>query len=524
MAEVEFLRGKRSLALPTLLLVAAALSHVSALFLLPGYLYTAVIGVRSPASRKASAGAVGLLCAAVVILELGISLATGRPGPLRQLVSATAATLGSLSVTPGRLSTFLRDGLNEFLLIGPAPALCLFLLIGRGSSPKKGAAGSNREGNAGFGDRETGTIFFSITAVASFIAIAAASGRMEGGLRWHAAAAIGPALSICVLWIMSASLPDHEGFRKAALVCAALGLFHTIPWIIVNASPAAAEKRALALPLAPGRNELIVADAAFAGNDLVKARAWYLASLERDASNARANVAAGVIEMKQQEYLAAITHFANAHDLKPADTHYQLLLAEALIAKHWFPEAIKNLEELTARSPDSVAFWRKLGYARNNSGKYETAMAAYERALELEPRNAENLRNLVSALLNRGAQLQSSGEPSEAEALYSRVIAIFPEDWHAFNNLAVIEMRREDWKGAHEILSDALRLHSYEPSLHFNMGIVLEKLGKDREALDHMLTAKQLDPLYSKAPQHIERLQKKLGIWKPGETGSLVNP
>jgi tetratricopeptide (TPR) repeat protein len=524
MAEIQFLEGERSLALPTLLLVVAILSHVSALFLVPGYIYTAAIGVRSPASRRMSVASLASLCAAVVLLELGVSFAAGKPGPLRQLLSATAAALGSLHITPQRFWALIRDGLNEFLLIGPASVLALVLLVARGSSFMGTAASANRSGSGGSGNRRTAAIFLSVTTVASLLAIAAAAGRVDSGVRWHAAAATGPALSICALWMVSASLEDRETLRKAVLVCAALGLFHTIPWIVVNAMPSAAQRRTLALPLHPGRNEMIIAEAARARNDLTNARAWYLASLEKDPASIRANLAAGAIEMTQEEYPAAITHFSNAHDLAPSDPHYEFLLAEALIAQRWFPEAIRRLEELTTRYPDSVSFWRKLGFARNNSGKYEGAVAAYERALDLEPRNDENLRNLVSALLNRGAELQTAGNYAEAEALYSRVIAILPDDWHAYNNLAVIEMKRERWKQAREILANALKLHPYESSLHFNMGIVLEKLGRDKEALDQMLMARDLDPMYSKAPPHIERLQKKLGIWKPVGADSSAGP
>ena len=228
--------------------------------------------------------------------------------------------------------------------------------------------------------------------------------------------------------------------------------------------------------------------------------------------------------MKREEYPEAITHFLDAHGLDPAAPHDRLELAEALIANRWFPEAISQLETLTVAYPESAAFWRRLGFARNNGNRYEGAVAAYEKALALEPRNEDNIRNLVSALLNRAAELQKAKRFDEARVLYERVIKMYPRDWRAYNNLATVEMDQGHTKGAYDILDGALRIHPYESSLHFNMGIVLERLGKIKEALAHMQAARDLDPIYSTAPEHIERLEKKLGIWNPARPDTQAAP
>ena len=516
MTELEFLRGTRSLALPTLFLALAILSHPTALFLLPGYLYSAARGFRTPAARARSAAAVALLAVAAIAVELGASRITGRPGPMRELFTVFSTSLaGAAHRGPGLLGAYVRDGFNAFLMIGPVAALSLFLFIAGGSTLRRSAS---RPADGAV------TVFLSVVAGAAFVAAVLLAGRIDGGLRWYACAAIGPALSIYLLWALGALHPDAAGFAKAALICAGLGLFHSVPWIVVNAASPAAERRLLSLPLAPGRNELILADAEFGADELNAAQRWYLAALAKDPSSLAANLGAAAVEMKTQDYAAAITHYGNAHELRPGDASYQELLAEALIANRWFPEAIASLEELTTAHPDSVVYWRRLGFARNNSGRYEAAVAAYERALALEPHKDENLRNLVSALLNRAAELQSHEQYAESEAMYRRIIGMYPEDWHAYNNLATIYMKRGDYRGAREILEGAVRMHPYESSLHFNLGIVLDKLGETKEALDEMIAARDLDPMYSAAPSHIERLQLKLGIWKPANPDSIRNP
>jgi hypothetical protein len=42
------------------------------------------------------------------------------------------------------------------------------------------------------------------------------------------------------------------------------------------------------------------------------------------------------------------------------------------------------------------------------------------------------------------------------------------------------------------------------------MGLVLEQLGKNKEALEYLRRSADLDPLSSNAGEHIKRLQEKL--------------
>ncbi len=104
------------------------------------------------------------------------------------------------------------------------------------------------------------------------------------------------------------------------------------------------------------------------------------------------------------------------------------------------------------------------------------------------------------------------------------MIETFPHDWRAYNNLATIEMKLGHTEKARELLDRALTSYPYESSLHFNMGIVLDKLGKYGEALGHMRLARDFDPVYSAAPMHIERLEKRLGIWYPSRPDSGTSP
>ncbi len=503
---IRFLRGRCSLALPALLLAAAVLSHFSAAFLVPAFVYLLVRGVRAPGSRKRSLAAGALFVLGLAAAEIVLAAIAKRSG------TGQSVTLGARFAFGGH--AFL-NALNALLIAGPASVAGVVLLAAGARSKAHDAPPGAAPGERAF---------LAACAVSGLAGIVLGADLADGGLGWHMLAVTAPALSIFALWELGGRFARTERLTRAVLALFLAGLFHTIPLVIVDMSPRLAEKRLFALDLAPGRAEEIVADFALDREDIEKARAWYLASAEKDPSNALVRTRLGRIAMKREEYAEAITHYLDAHELKPEGARERFDLAEALIANRWYPEAIAQLETLTVAHPESVAFWRRLGFARNNGNRYEPAIAAYETALALEPRNEENVRNLVSALLNRGAELQSADRPDDARALYERVIATFPGDWRAYNNLATIEMKQERLERAYELLDGALKEFPYESSLHFNMGIVLDKLGRYEEALGHMRLARDFNPIYSAAPMHIERLEKKLGIWYPSRPDSAAGP
>jgi len=491
---LRFLRGKCSLILPAVLLIAAILSHASALFLALPFAYLCARRDHTRNSWRGPLVAGGLFVLVLAAAEITMTFVAKRPGMIRTI----AITL----ISAPRWAT-LSNPVNAFFIVGPSSVVAVFLLMTNG---RKGASDAPH-GTAG---RELA--FLAVCALSALAAFIIGSLASDGGLRWHVFATTGPALSIYTVWAIRRRFGQASHFKRAAMALFLIGTFHTLPLVLVDAMPRAAEKRLLNLSLAPGRAEMIIADIALDKGDLNTARTWYLASLDKNSANEIVNLRLGRIAMKREEYPEAITHFLNAHELNPSSPHNRFELSEALIGKRWFPEAIAQLETLTVAYPESVAFWRRLGFARNNGDRYESAIVAYEKALTLEPRNEENIRNLVSALLNRAAELQEAKKRDDARALYSRVIEIYPYDWRAYNNLALIEVDEGHIKKAYETLDGALKLHPYESKLHFNMGIVLEKLGRNREALAHMLTARDLDPVYSTAPAYIERLEKKLGI------------
>jgi tetratricopeptide (TPR) repeat protein len=71
-----------------------------------------------------------------------------------------------------------------------------------------------------------------------------------------------------------------------------------------------------------------------------------------------------------------------------------MLLGELYQATERIPEAIAEFEIAVLLAPEFAPFQVELGAAYRAAGQHEQAVAAFERALELDPGNAEAKRAL----------------------------------------------------------------------------------------------------------------------------------
>lgn len=104
-------------------------------------------------------------------------------------------------------------------------------------------------------------------------------------------------------------------------------------------------------------------------------------------------------------------------------------------------EKIKQLEIKLMRKPNDPAGWRMLGWSHFETGDLMRSAAAYRRAAEIEPENAENWSSLGEAL-----QTASTDVSPEAAAAFERALKLDRTDPRARYFQAV----QKDLQGQHE--------------------------------------------------------------------------
>ncbi|MBM3817556.1 MAG: tetratricopeptide repeat protein [Acidimicrobiia bacterium] len=118
---------------------------------------------------------------------------------------------------------------------------------------------------------------------------------------------------------------------------------------------------------------------------------------------------------------------------------------------------------------------------------FEEALAAYRRALEIDP-------YLVPALINLANIHYARDEIAEAQALYERAIALEADVFEAHFNLGNIFHDLGRYTEAQGCYRDALRLNPAYADAHFYLAVTLEKNGQSHDARAHWRAYQQLAP------------------------------
>jgi tetratricopeptide (TPR) repeat protein len=131
------------------------------------------------------------------------------------------------------------------------------------------------------------------------------------------------------------------------------------------------------------------------------------------------------------------------------------------------------------------------GSRLHRSGQLRQADAAYERALGIDPRNAD-------ALHLRGVIACQMGQPSTGLDFIGRALAIRPNPQY-HNSLGLALTASNDRDGAERAFAEALRLEPKYADAHINAGNLARRRGNIEAALGHYRQAVALAPGHAPA-------------------------
>ena len=118
-----------------------------------------------------------------------------------------------------------------------------------------------------------------------------------------------------------------------------------------------------------------------------------------------------------------------------------------------------------------------LGSLYRGTGDLEQAHAALERALAIEPRNAD-------AFAARGRVFQAEGKLDAAKAEIGRAIELDPDYWRHHSDLGIVYSRMGAFGEAIEQFSRAIELEPGSPIPHSNLGGIYFLKGQNLKAAD----------------------------------------
>jgi tetratricopeptide (TPR) repeat protein len=152
-----------------------------------------------------------------------------------------------------------------------------------------------------------------------------------------------------------------------------------------------------------------------------------------------------------------------------------------------FEEALASYDKALVLNPGFVEALNNRGVVLEAMNRLEEALASYDRALALSP-------DLVTVIRNRGNVMSALDRTDEALANYDRALALNPDDADACNGRGNVLKKLHRIPEAEKIFRRAILLDPDHAQAHCNLGSVLLDLGKPDQAEPNLRRAVALDP------------------------------
>lgn len=229
--------------------------------------------------------------------------------------------------------------------------------------------------------------------------------------------------------------------------------------------------------------ELTQAEDAIQKQNYAAAETLLRMTVDRDPKNYVAWFDLGFVENALGQIDESIAAYRKSVAARP-DVFESNLNLGLQLAKTGQPDAEQFLRAATLLKPTDQAAegqfraWLSLGHVLEKS-KPEEALAAYQTASTLEPKDAE-------PHLSAGLLLEQAGKFGDAEQEYKQALALDPKSSDALTGLANIYMRGRRFTEAEEYLRKLLAAQPGYAPAEVQLGRVLAAEGKNDEAIVHM--------------------------------------
>ena len=163
-------------------------------------------------------------------------------------------------------------------------------------------------------------------------------------------------------------------------------------------------------------------------------------------------------------------------------------------------EAVGCLRVAVALRPDATTAYTHLGVALSHKLQWHDAIAAFKKAIKLDPTNNVAPNNLAMTYSSLGAAMAAKSQRDDAIAAYNdaiaaykKVIKIRPKDAAAYINLGIAlaaKGQRDDAIAAYE---KAIKIDPKHAVAYINLGIALAAKGQRDDAIAAYKKAIKLD-------------------------------
>ena len=159
-------------------------------------------------------------------------------------------------------------------------------------------------------------------------------------------------------------------------------------------------------------------------------------------------------------------------------------------------KAIAEFERAIELDPNNADAYRNLGTVTYRSGRAEDAMTAYEQAVELNPNHGEAYGDLTWVYIELG-------KLPEAIVAGEKAVELAPDYAAAHNNLGIAYARQDRIEEAIGEYQEAIRLNPNDADAHKNLGNAYLSQDLLDDAIDAYQEAIRIEPEYAGAHKNL---------------------
>jgi superkiller protein 3 len=182
----------------------------------------------------------------------------------------------------------------------------------------------------------------------------------------------------------------------------------------------------------------------------------------------------------------ALPALSKAVDLKPDNDSYVYALGSANVGKGRLPDALALFQQLLKKHPQDAGLMYAIGAVYYLQSKFSEAETSLRQSLEAQP-------NQVAAAYYLALTYNAMGDDDRAIPIFRDLLKKNPQHVPSYVKLGGILVREHQYEEAQHNLEQAVSLDPNSVEAHYQLGLVLRRLGKSAESETQFAESRRLE-------------------------------
>lgn len=233
------------------------------------------------------------------------------------------------------------------------------------------------------------------------------------------------------------------------------------------------------LEISPDNSKaLALLTALTAGNDAQKAKTIIQEQIAKTPKAGGHYMLLGDLLVREKDYDEAIAAYKMAQELAPNNPQPYVVIARLMSSLGKTDEAIKELQDLLAKQPDSLPGNMGLATLLELKGNFAEAKERYKKVLNLQPNSAAAANNLAWLIAS-----EKDGDLGEALRLAMQAKQAMPEEPHIADTLGWVHLKRQSYPLAISQFQQALTNRADDPVIMYHLALAQHGNGEKEAAI-----------------------------------------